>query len=141
MAITGGGQNPLITECINTYIPSTKVRYPRAEVSIIYVDNADETEIPDLEIWNSKTIIDGEATPSASGVDRAINLFKDLEINSLINGDELFLMNKSLGTETTTYTGIVEDDVVLGGTADKVERITLEFVNGVFVVKSNQVIA
>lgn len=131
MALTGGGQNPQSSTCVNVHVAGTKTRYPVAGVAVVLMDDGATENL--YSCWNSKTIIDGVATPSASGVDRTLNLTND---EFLLNGDTVLVMSESIGTETTTITGKVELDIELGGTAGQRQNAELEFVNGSFILKS-----
>lgn len=112
------------------YIVDNRIKFPMSSAEIVSID-ADGVD-NEIAIWDNITIVDGKTIPSET-VDRSIILSKHA---SLYAGAEVIVKNEdSDGTET-----VVSFDsttlATLGGTADKVETLTLFWDGEAFIVKS-----
>ena len=129
MAVIGGGSGSTTSHTVTSVQCSTKVRYPAQAIDPYLVDDGDDTNI--INVWNSKTIVDAKTTPSADGVDRVIAFeIDDADKHTTIAGDIVIVKSKSTDTETTTLTAsnsILDNDVVLGGTAGQEQVAMLLF--------------
>jgi hypothetical protein len=109
-------------------------KYPFGPATTLVLTSADATQA--LEIFNSKTVIDGKTNAAGSGVNRTINLTIG---NNVEVGDRILLIVKTPATETTTL-GTGFSAPVITGVAG--ETLTREYVyssvTGTFVLSSGQ---
>lgn len=112
------------------YVSENRLKFPDGEAETVVI-NADAVD-NEIAIWDNLTIIDGKTTPSAT-VDRTIELSKN---STLLAGAEVIVKNESSDDTDTTVSFDSTAIAILGGTADKVETLSLLWDGTAFIVKS-----